>query len=231
MQTSPRRFGLAALVVLVLVGAGTWWSRGHESVIDSGKRPAQEKPQASTKHRAPNVAPAVPVVTDSLALVRCQRAWVEAQLPAWRQLGEQRDPASLLTHALLADLLNATERTRVLGDRSTHDLLAAASAAAPDDPEIAWYRMVHCARRGPCDRQRALDRVLAAEPDNLAGWLQAMSNAQSRHDGEALRTAIEGASRATYYDARDREAFLRIYSVMRETPLPAECAGGFKRVG
>ena len=69
-----------------------------------------------------------------------------------------------------------------------------------------------------------MDRFLAMEPDNLAGWMFAISDAYGK-GAEAERAAFAGASRAIHYDARDGDGFVRRFNALRNAPLPAECTG------
>ena len=103
---------------------------------------------------------------------------------------------------------------------STASLLEAVAAAAPNDAEIAWYRATHCPKDSDCDRELAIGRLLELEPDNLDGWLMALDAASQRREGEAaLQALLERAARATYYDSRTGETFLRLYRAMHDLPL------------
>ena len=228
MPAFPRCTAFVAL--LVLLGVGLFlWLRQAPAPAGNERRPSFGAGEAHVPETMPQSVNAgmasVASTAPDTAFTRCHVAWRRTQEPRLQALRERTDPDSMLTHALLAGVVHPQAASGPSKTGSMSTWLASAAAAAPDDPEIAWFHMLHCAESEGCDRKAALERFLAMEPDNLAGWMFAMSDVQRDDDAAEQRAAFEGASRASYYDARDGDGFVRRFDALRDAPLPAECVG------
>ena len=104
-------------------------------------------------------------------------------------------------HALLANMFddNAGESTRLLGELS---------AASPEDADLLWFHATRCQRKHGCDAHAAGERLVAAEPGNLANWLvvlsQAATNAGTTNDDAALDGLLARAAQSRRCAPRDR---------------------------
>jgi hypothetical protein len=95
------------------------------------------------------------------------------------QLQRQSDADSLAAAGVLLALRNKPQALV---------LLARASAAAPERPELLWLRAHLCEEEPSCNPQADEDRLRQVSPDNGAGWLGALTRAVKAHD-EAVRDA------------------------------------------
>lgn len=224
MNASYRRSALLLLFALILLG--WWWlSRMRVSVAvipETHTRQAQqvESRPSSLQALLAKHFPGINVLALERAAKRCEEDAHQATRARWETLGRSSDRDDRIAHALLANMFddNAGESTRLLGELS---------AASPEDADLLWFHATRCQRKHGCDAHAAGERLVAAEPGNLANWLvvlsQAANNAGTTNDDAALDGLLARAAQSRYYAQRHVDAFLRTYQSLRDLPVPASC--------
>lgn len=233
MKTTTYRIAAVVFILLVLAGADLWWRHGRPL---SEAMAAQANLKAASMGAAARLRPASPHSDDGEAAAtaedeRCAQDTKAVYAALFEELGDRHDPDAMIVRATLALMLQTDEHGVGGSPRYTRSaLMAAASAEHPDNPDIAWYRAKHCFASEGCDRGAAIDRLLVLEPDNLAGWLLALREAQGANNEVAVQTTLDAAAKAGYYDSRMGDTFLRVHGVLKERPWPASCmTPGFLR--
>jgi hypothetical protein len=79
-------------------------------------------------------------------------------------------------------------------------LLARATAAAPDRPDLVWLRALRCGQLPPCDPEPIERRLRELDPMNGAGWWGALARAGAAHDSEGIDAALAAISHSDRLD-------------------------------
>jgi len=106
---------------------------------------------------------------------------------------EHRSDADSLAAAALLSRLQAGPGPAVV-------LLARASAAAPERPDLVWLEIQACLQAPGCDPDPQEQRLRALDPSNGAGWLNAVARASASNDPAAITAALAGLTRAQRVD-------------------------------
>jgi hypothetical protein len=131
-----------------------------------------------------------------------------ASAPADERQDQELERSMERASAVLAQKTDADSLAAagILGIQSNRKsalaLLARATAAAPERPDLAWLQAQACEASPPCDPVPAETRLRALDPRNGAGWMAALSRADSSRDESAkdsALTAIAGAERVDIY--------------------------------
>lgn len=223
-MTPPiRRRWIPAVVLLGMATLSAWWWRSTHLPIPAAQEvalagtPGISQPRDDVEEAPSGKSPAA---SDR----RCTQDVLEGYKSLYEGLGHRDDPDSMLVRAMLVPFLG------IAGSPSTQEplrkrveLLAAAAARYPGNADIAWQRAKSCAYVDGCRRADAIDRLLALEPDNLAGWLLALAEAKSAGNEAAIDATLEAAARAKYYDTRTAASSLRLQEALQQPPLPSSC--------
>lgn len=155
------------------------------------------------------------------ATVRCnqdQRRQMQARID---RLGQPVTEQDSIEHAFLTGMIALQASS---GDaNATSREYQAARKRWPDNLDLAWFSLHHCATALGCDRDQEWRHLLAIDPDNAATWIQAMELSWERRDEVAYDDALHRAANAKIYDPRLGAAFLYLYPLLLELPPPASC--------
>ena len=79
-------------------------------------------------------------------------------------------------------------------------LLARATAAAPDRPDLLWLQAMQCSEFPSCDPAPIERRLRELDPTNGAGWWAGMARAVATKDSEATDAALVAISHSERVD-------------------------------
>jgi hypothetical protein len=94
-----------------------------------------------------------------------------------------------------AGLLSLTSR-----QRDPLDLLARASAAAPDRADLLWLHTRACLATPACDPEPIERRLRTLDPANGGGWLIDLTRANAAQDDTASNAILAGVGRSDHVD-------------------------------
>jgi hypothetical protein len=80
------------------------------------------------------------------------------------------------------------------------DLLARATAAAPDRPDLLWLQIRACLDTPACDPEPIERRLRQLDPDNGTGWLVDLTRASAAKDYTASDAILAGVGRSDHVD-------------------------------
>lgn len=160
-------------------------------------------------------------------LQRAQKAWHEAASEATknhlRTVAARGDARSLLAAAMLwpqgPDEAGDAKVPAIAPEQRAW--FETARGKRPRDPLVAWIEAGGCSGLSDsCYRDRALEFLLQAEPENAAVHLLALGAAQRLGKQDEAEAHWQGAALATNYDARTLEISRLLYSVMSDVSTP-----------
>ena len=218
-----RRRWILALVLLGTVTLCAWWWRSTHLSISVAQEVALAGTHGVVQSRA-SVEEAPSTGAPTASDQRCVRDVLDGYKVLYERLGYRDDPDAALVRAMLVPFLGIAGSP--LTQEPLHkkrELLAAAAARYPGNADIAWQRAKSCAYVDGCQRAEAIDRLLALEPDNLAGWLLALAEAKSAANEAAIDATLEAAAKAKHYDTRTAASSLRLQEALQQPPLPPSC--------
>jgi hypothetical protein len=100
-----------------------------------------------------------------------------------------------------ADSLAAAGILSIGNDRDRSlTLLARATAAAPDRPDLLWLRAMRCTQFPACDPVPIERRLRELDPANGAGWWAEMTRAESAPDSAGTTAALAAISHTERVD-------------------------------
>jgi len=100
-----------------------------------------------------------------------------------------------------ADALAAAAVLLYIDARASSVLMsAAATAKAPDRPDLAWLQSRICASTPNCDPSPAERALRKLDPANSAGWLGALDEATRAQDESAIDAALAGMAKGERFD-------------------------------
>jgi hypothetical protein len=79
-------------------------------------------------------------------------------------------------------------------------LLARATAAAPDRPDLRWLQAMRCSEFPSCDPAPIERRLRELDPSNGAGWWAGMARAAATNDSEGTNAALAAISHSERVD-------------------------------
>lgn len=79
-------------------------------------------------------------------------------------------------------------------------LLARATAAAPDRPDLLWLQAMRCSELPSCDPAPIERRLRELDPTNAAGWWAVLARAAATHDAEGTNAALAAISHSERLD-------------------------------
>jgi hypothetical protein len=79
-------------------------------------------------------------------------------------------------------------------------LLARATDAAPNRPDLVWVQALRCNQYPPCDPEPLEHRLRELDPMNGAGWWGALARAGAAHDTESTDAALAAISHSDRLD-------------------------------
>jgi hypothetical protein len=233
MTPPPHRTALFALVLLVLVGAGTWWLSHRNEGIASP--PIDRAVAASGGVATPLPRPVSGSLPPNLTGDHpdgCGKAIRDAFNARARLLAQREDANSQLAFAMAVPIeapvdsagMDQGAMRRALEERHAEQQRAILHAAelAPTRPDVLFLAATFCGSGDACrDVQQAL---LKAEPDNLAAWLRETGWAKRRGDPAAVQRAFERAAQATRNDSHADSALQALVDAYGGVPMPVECS-------
>jgi hypothetical protein len=79
-------------------------------------------------------------------------------------------------------------------------LMGRATSAAPDRPDLVWLQIQMCQSQPPCDPLLPQLRLQTLDASNGAGWVGALSRADSANDGIGRTVALAAIGHAERFD-------------------------------
>lgn len=162
----------------------------------------------------------------------CEMAMVEAFNARALMLSRRKDARSQLAYALAVPFEpgfdfessspEAVQRMIEHRHAEAQRALLHASALAPDNPEILFLAAAQCGGGEAC--RKAQQALLAAEPDNMAGWLLEIGWARTRNDPDGGQRALANAAKATHYDIHADTGLQVMVEAYGDLALPAACS-------
>jgi hypothetical protein len=109
-------------------------------------------------------------------------------------LAKRDDADSLAAAGLLRESNGRNDRNDSMA------LIARATAAAPERPDLVWLQAQDCEETSLCDPEPIERRLRELDPSNGAGWMSALVRANSAQNEEAKDAALAAISRSDRVD-------------------------------
>lgn len=142
-----------------------------------------------------------------LLLAACASSAEQRMSRARAALAIRNDPDSLAAAALISGGHS--------GD--SLDLMSRAVAAAPDRADLIWLNLQLCLKGARCDPAPAEARLRALDPENGAGWLAALAQADSLGDESARTAALAALGRSSRVDIYYTTLIARLSNAVGQT--------------
>lgn len=123
-----------------------------------------------------------------------------------RSLYDQR----MAWHFAGADTTRPTT-LRVSQEGELASRLAGRLASTGTDGYTLGLAVMACSIEAGCYRDRAIRRLLAVDPGNAFGWMQAFKWASAHGDADGMAAAMAGIGRSNYYDDRMARMYRELF--------------------
>jgi hypothetical protein len=115
---------------------------------------------------------------------------------------QKRDHETLAVLALTTDADSLAAAALLSGKDNDLSvlLLARATAAAPDRPDLLWLQAMRCTEVPACEPAPLEQRLRELDPTNGAGWWGELTRAAAAHDAHGIDVALSAISHAERVD-------------------------------
>ena len=230
MTVSHRRLAVFLLVILALVAAWRWPRDRPAPPAADAAGAAQAPPSEASgwQHLLQEVFPGLDLLRVGRDSRKCEADIKAVTRQRWEALGRSDRRDHRIAHALLADAYGGMPG-------KSAQLLSDLLVADPGNAELLWFHATACHPEHGCDAREAAQRLVDAEPRNLAHWLRLIETATRHEPGkdkwiagpenkDELAGLLHQAAKAgTHYASHWGDAFTLAYMGMEDLPVPTSC--------